>query len=120
MILKTKMIAMAICLSLVLTLTTWSAEETDPVAGTLSFMIGDVSVSSDGKTWREADFDMAIVGGDYVRTGKEALCEVTLTDRTIVRMAGSSMQQFEKVAAEPTSNTKSIFLAAGRVWVNAR
>lgn len=117
---KTKTITMAICFSLILPLTAFSAEKAASVAGTLSFMIGDVSVSSDGKAWREADFDMAIIQGDYVRTGEDAFCEITLTDKTIVRMDGRSMQQFEKVAAEEAPQEKSIFLAAGKIWVNAR
>jgi len=111
---------MAVCFSLISIAVAIPSERDKPVAGTLSFMIGDVYVSSDDKVWREADFDMTLIDGDYVKTGEDALCEITLTDQTIVRMDGNSKQQLERPPADQTSRQKSVFLAAGKVWVNAR
>ena len=120
MILKIKIVMMTVCFSLMLPSTAISVEKDGPVAGTLSFMIGDVYVSSDGEQWREADFDMTIIHGEYVKTGEDAFCEIVLKDKTIVRMDDNSMQQFEKATDEALSHQKSIFFAAGKVWVNAR
>jgi len=89
-------------------------------AGSISFMIGDVYVSPDGTDWREADFDMSIRDGEHLRTGEESRCEVTLTDETIVRMDENSIQRIGKTGPQPVSAKGSIFLSAGKVWVNAR
>lgn len=105
---------------LVLPAMAMSGEDNPGVAGILSFMIGDVNISSDGEKWSEADFDMEIVNGMHIRTGSEALCEITLTDETIVRMDENSIQRIEKSDVQPASKKKSVFLSAGKVWVNAR
>jgi len=89
-------------------------------AGSISFLIGDVYVSPDGRQWREADFDMAVMDDDHIKTGEESRCEITLTDQTIVRMDADSMQQIKGPDQQELPKKKSVFLAAGKVWVNAR
>ncbi|MBU2521362.1 MAG: FecR family protein [Proteobacteria bacterium] len=90
------------------------------VAGTVTFMMGDVFVSHDKTTWVNADFDMKIHQGDQIRTGAESRCEITLEDGSIVRMEENSLQPFEKVETTSGSRKSSIFLSAGKIWVNAR
>ncbi|MBA3018791.1 MAG: FecR family protein [Proteobacteria bacterium] len=90
------------------------------VAGTVTFMMGDVFISHDKTTWVNADFDMKIHQRDQIRTGAESRCEITLEDGSIVRMEENSLQCFEKVETTSSSRKSSIFLSAGKIWVNAR
>ena len=90
------------------------------VAGTVTFMIGDVFVSPDKTTWVNADFDMKIYQGDQIRTEAESRCEITLEDGTIVRMDENSFQQFEKCITSKTGKEVSLFLSTGKMWLNAR
>lgn len=96
------------------------AEDSHPVAGTITFMIGDVFISSDSETWSEADFDMEIKEGEQIKTGEESRCEITLVDDTIVRIDENASQQFEPVDVKRAPKKKSIFLKTGKVWVNTR
>lgn len=90
------------------------------VAGTVTFMIGDVFVSSTGTDWVAADFDIKIYKGDLIKTGVESRCEITLEDGSIVRMEKNSLQCFEKVKTTNGSRESSILLSAGKIWLNAR
>ena len=90
------------------------------VAGTVTFMIGDVFVSPDKTAWVNADFDMKIHQGDQIRTEAESRCEITLEDGTIVRMDENSLQQFEKCMIKKTAKEVSLFLSSGKIWLNAR
>lgn len=90
------------------------------VAGTVTFMIGDVFVSHDKTTWVNADFDMKIYQEDQIRTEAESRCEITLEDCTIVRMDENTFQQFEKCMVSKTAKEVSLFLSSGKVWLNAR
>ena len=90
------------------------------VAGTITFMMGDVFVSHDKIAWVNADFDMKIYQGDQIRTEAESRCEITLEDGTIVRMDENSCQQFEKCMIKKTSKEVSLFLSSGKIWLNAR
>ena len=83
-------------------------------------MIGDVYISSNGEEWQEADFDMEVMDGMHIKTGEDSRCEIALVDDTIVRMDGNSVQRIEKLDAQAASKKKSVFLSAGKVWVNAR
>ena len=96
------------------------AEANRQVAGTITFMMGDVFVSHDSTTWVNADFDMKIHQGDQIRTEAESLCEITLEDGTIVRMDENSSQQFEKCVVSKSAKDVSLFLATGKMWLNAR
>ncbi|NQT10657.1 MAG: FecR domain-containing protein [Desulfobacteraceae bacterium] len=90
------------------------------VAGTVTFMIGDVFISHDKTTWVNADFDMKIYQGDQIRTEAESRCEITLENGTIVRMDENTFQQFEKCMVSKTAKEVSLFLSSGKVWLNAR
>ncbi len=90
------------------------------VAGTITFMMGDVFVSHDKTAWVNADFDMKIYQGDQIRTEAESRCEITLEDGTIVRMDENSFQQFEKCMVSKTAKEVSLFLSTGKMWLNAR
>ena len=89
------------------------------VAGTITFMMGDVFVSHDKTAWVNADFDMKIHQGDQIRTEAESRCEITLGDGTIVRMDENSCQQFEKCTTNKTDREVSLFLSSGKIWLNA-
>jgi hypothetical protein len=88
--------------------------------GTIDFMIGDVFVSPTGENWVDADFDMQVYKGDWIRTGAESRCEIILEDGSIVRMEENSLQCFEKVKTTTDSRKSSILLSAGKIWLNAR
>ena len=111
-----------ICLILCLILIPFSsfADAKRHIAGTVNFMIGDVFVSSDGKNWNDASFDMKIYTGDKIKTGIESRCEITFPDGSIIRMEEKSLQQFKRVEPQKTVKSYSIFLSAGKIWLNAR
>lgn len=111
-----------ICLILCLIVIPFSsfADAKRHFAGTVNFMIGDVFVSSDGINWNDADFDMKIYVGDQIKTGIESRCEITFPDGSIIRMEEKSLQQFKRVEPQKTVKSSSIFLSAGKIWLNAR
>ncbi|MEA3428127.1 MAG: FecR family protein [Thermodesulfobacteriota bacterium] len=115
---KLSKISLLICLCL----TPFSsfAGANQQVAGTITFMMGDVFVSHDKTAWVDADFDVKIHQGDQIRTEAESRCEITLEDGTIVRMDENSFQQFEKCMIKKTSKEVSLFLSTGKMWLNAR
>jgi len=115
---KLSKISLLICLCLALFLSFAYAER--QVAGTVTFIVGDVFVSHDKTTWVNTDFDMQIYQGDQIKTGVESLCEITLEDGSIVRMDENSLQELEKCPAGKTSKDISLFLSAGKIWLNAR
>ena len=117
-----RMLVFTVVLGLVLMppISVFGSEGSSDIAGHISFMIGDVYVSPDGKDWQEADFDMTVMDGQQIRTGEDSQCEITLSDQTIIRMDADSLQQIERAEVEQVSKGKSIFLSAGKVWVNAR
>ena len=90
------------------------------VAGTITFMMGDVFVSHDKTAWVNADFDMKIHQGDQIRTEAESRCEITLEEGTVVRMDENTFQQFEKCMISKTAKEVSLFLSTGKMWLNAR
>ncbi|MDI6688675.1 MAG: FecR family protein [Desulfobacterales bacterium] len=90
------------------------------VAGTVTFMMGDVFVSHDKTTWVNADFDMKIYQGDQIRTETESRCEIILEDGTMVRMDENTFQQFEKCMVSKTAKEVSLFMSSGKMWLNAR
>lgn len=90
------------------------------VAGTVTFMIGDVFVFSTGKDWVAADFDIKVYSDGWIKTGAESRCEITLEDGSVVRMDENSLQCFEKVETTSGSRKFSILLSAGKIWLNAR
>jgi len=100
--------------------TVFSLETPADVAGVLSFIVGDIDVSPDEKTWEKGHLDMKIQAGDRVKTGKDSRCEVTLADQTIVRMDENSVQRFEKIEDSTETKTKEVFLSVGKLWLNAR
>jgi len=96
------------------------ADDSRRIAGSIDFILGDVFVTADGKDWQDADFDMEIKEGDQIKTGEESRCEIILADGTIVRMDENSIQQLEKVESQDTVKKKSLFVSAGKVWINTR
>ena len=117
---KRKIVCLPLCISIFISPAVFSMETQSDSAGVLSFMVGDIDVSSNGETWKEGYFDMDILVGDHVRTGEDSRCEVTLSDKTIVRMDENTIQQFQKKEDPTESQKKSIFLSAGKLWLNAR
>jgi len=115
---KLSKISLLICLYL----TTFAsfADAGRQVAGTVTFMMGDVFASHDKTAWINADFDMKIYQGDQIRTEAESRCEITLEDSTIVRMDENSLQQFEKCMISKTGKEVSLLLSTGKMWLNAR
>ncbi|MDP2646956.1 MAG: FecR family protein [Desulfobacterales bacterium] len=90
--------------------------------GTMSFILGEASVSFDGKKWEPLHLDDKVFPGGRIRTGPESRCEITLNDGSVLRMDENSIQklELEKEKKAKALQKFSIFLAAGKVWVNAR
>jgi hypothetical protein len=120
MIVKIKIAFLPLCFVLLFMQSVSAEQSSTGVLGKLSFMVGDIYASPDGKNWTEAVFDMEIRIGDHIKTGEDSRCEVTLSDGTIVRMDENTIQQFEKIDEPLRYPPKSIFLSAGKLWLNAR
>jgi len=116
-----KLFKVNICLLIYLSLVSFPsfADAGRQAEGTIAFMIGDVFVSPTGKVWVDADFDMKVYKGDWIKTGAESRCEITLEDGSILRMEENSLQCFEKVKTTSGSRKSSILLSAGKIWLNA-
>lgn len=114
-----------VCIGLLLTIFLVSglagADDTRKAApaGSVTFMVGEVSIMNTQEKWTPAGIGAPIFEGGAVRTGADSSCEITLTDSSVVRMDQNSEQVIER--ADFADGKKiSLFARAGRLWLNAK
>jgi hypothetical protein len=88
--------------------------------GTLTFLVGEAFVKRAGQDWCNAEFDMALYTGDKIKTGADSRCEIALITGSVIRMDEHSIQDLEKISVEKKAKEVSLFVGAGRLWLNAR
>jgi hypothetical protein len=89
-------------------------------AGTLTFLVGEVFLKRGDQDWCKAEFDMALHAGDEIETGADSRCEITLVTGSVIRMDQNTVQALDKVRVEKEARDVSLFVGAGRLWLNAR
>ncbi len=88
-------------------------------AGSVTFMVGDVTIMGADNQWHPVQIGTPIFQGVSMRTGADSSCEITLTDSSIIRMDQNTEQLIE-VADFLGERKVSLFSRAGRLWLNAR
>ena len=88
--------------------------------GTLTFLVGEAFVKRAGHDWSNGEFDMALYTGDKIKTGADSRCEITLITGSVIRMDEHTIHDLEKISLEKKAKEVSLFVGAGRLWLNAR
>ncbi|MGQ9617168.1 MAG: FecR family protein [Spirochaetota bacterium] len=77
----------------------------------ISFLVGSVDVDTTPDNQKEdfrlAELDMELPQGTIVRTGKNALCEITLYDGSTIKISSGSVFQIESVTYEAETGKKT-------------
>lgn len=90
--------------------------------GSVTFIVGvtgDVQVKRTGNNdWQNAKLNMDVLGDDLIRTKKESRCEITLLDKSVLRIGEQT--EFQLTSANITRNQKNVkgVLSKGKIWSN--
>ena len=85
----------------------------------LTFYIGDVSsrqVSSE--TWSVAKLNQEMIEGSEVNTGDESRAELTLLEKSVIRVGENTHYIFTSYSVADSSNNVEASLSKGRLWAN--
>ena len=92
--------------------------------GTISFMIGqgsDVQIKSNAdKGWSNAKLNQSVYDADIIRTASESRCEVTLSDKSVVRIGENSEFVFSDVTVQEYKKNINSELKKGKIWLNVK
>jgi hypothetical protein len=89
------------------------ATEVSPAA-VVSYMVGEAKRQHDGQ-WAELAVKAPVAEGDRIETGKGAKLELTLADKSVLRLDGATVFTLKTVSVESgTQVSGKIFL--GRIW----
>jgi len=103
-------IPIAVILFLLSFVFAFGAEELVPEPAYISYIVGGVDVDltpdNDMEDFTEAKMDMSLPLGSLVRTGKDALCELTLLDGSMIRISSGSVFQIETVSYDSQTTKK--------------
>jgi len=102
------LIALAI---LLLTGMVYAQEASTGKLAYITFLVGSVDVDTTPDNQKEdfklAELDMELPQGTIVRTGKNALCEITLYDGSTIKISSGSVFQIESVTYEAETGKKT-------------
>jgi len=106
--------------ALLVVLFPFSVNACEKLAGSISFMVGEVMVKSGEGEFVRADFKMNLFAGDILETEDESSCEITMTDGSVIRMDAKSTLEVKIADFSEKGRKISIFARAGRLWFAAR
>lgn len=116
-----KRITVKVFIILLAGLTTFSFTPEQPSVGKITFPLGNVLVLSQGATrFNKATFNMPVKNGDKVETKKEARCEITYHDGSIVRIDEQSIYSIEKAIIDEDTKEVESSLSIGKLWANLK
>lgn len=97
-----------------------AASEEDEI-GKVTFPLGEVKISRDsGNQWETASLNCPVYNGDFIGTGAESRCEITMRDGSIIRLGEKSEMRFDRVEAKTDGLQRTANLAVGSIWTNLR
>jgi len=86
------------------------------LVGNITFPLGEVYIQREGSTdWKDVYLNMPAYEMDKVKTLEESRCEVTLTDRKVVRIGENTV--FRLVRGR--EGEVDVDIGAGKAWINA-
>jgi len=108
-------------LSLTFLLSVSFSPEKANMAGKVTFYIGNVLALSQGETrFRKVAFNMPVVNGDKIETKKEARCELTYNDGSIIRVDEQSIYTVEQAKFDKGEKQVESKLSIGKLWANIK
>lgn len=90
--------------------------------GLLTFLVGsagDVTVRHYHSTaWVPAKLKMELFEGDVIRTAKESRAEITLTDKSVLRIGEQTELELSKATISKKTREVQTNLKKGKLWAN--
>jgi hypothetical protein len=91
------------------------------VVGKVTFPLGNVLVLSKGETrFRKATFNMPVINGDKIETKKQARCELTFNDGSVIRVDEQSIYTVEQAKFAKEAKEVESKLSIGKLWANVK
>ena len=110
-----------ILLSLIFLLCVSFTPKQADMVGKVTFPLGNVLVLSKGeKRFRKATFNMPVVNGDKIETKKQARCELTFNDGSVVRVDEQSIYTVEQAKFDKKTKEVESKLSIGKLWANVK
>ncbi len=93
-----------------------------PKIGVVTFLVGsagDVTVRHrDSTEWVPAKLKMELFEGDVIRTAKESRAEITLTDKSVLRIGEQTELELTKASISKKTKEVQSNLKKGKLWAN--
>ncbi|MDP8205660.1 MAG: FecR family protein [Candidatus Electryonea clarkiae] len=85
--------------------------------GKITFFIGDIRVRPIGqKTWDKASLNHDVYNGYSIRAGKESRVELTLADKSVIRIGENAIFEVENLKMKDGSLSGETKLPFGKMW----
>jgi hypothetical protein len=83
--------------------------------GKITFFMGDIKLQPAGQVnWNNATFNTAVAGNDKLKTDKQSRCEVTFTDRKVMRVGEKSIVEITRTE----TGTEEVAMQKGSAWLS--
>lgn len=83
--------------------------------GKITFYMGDVRMQQPGQVqWSNATFNTGVVQNDKIKTDKQSRCEVTFTNRKVMRVGEKSIVEIKKDEA----GSEEVVMEKGNAWLS--
>lgn len=83
--------------------------------GKITFFMGDIKLQPAGQVnWNNATFNTAVAGNDKLKTDKQSRCEVTFSDRKVIRIGEKSIVEITKTG----SGDEEVSMSKGSAWLS--
>ncbi|MBC7188301.1 MAG: FecR domain-containing protein [Calditrichaeota bacterium] len=93
-----------------------------PKIGTITFLVGnatDITVRHQASNeWLPANLKMELYEGDVIRTAKESRAEITLFDKSILRIGEQTELELNKATIAKKAKEIQSNLNKGKLWAN--
>ncbi len=86
-----------------------------PPVAKITFPIGDNFLQHAGKlSWEAVQYYMPVYNQDRIKTGKQSRCEITFTNKKVMRIGENSIVQIKSNAKD----NEEVEMSRGRAWIS--
>jgi len=90
--------------------------------GKVTFLIGtagDVQIQhKESDTWQNAKLFCSVFNADKIKTASESRCEVTLEDKSVIRIGENTLFSFIETSIDRYKKNVKSELKKGKIWLN--